>query len=51
MVYQERNDPLYIYKYGPFTLATVRPETKVGDTALAVSSRDKKISKMDPVRN
>src|SRR3990167_11123914 len=29
----ERKDPLYYLKYGPFTLATVRPETKFGDTA------------------
>ena len=26
--YEEKNDPLYYIKYGPFVLATVRPETK-----------------------
>ena len=31
---------LYFIKYGPFTLATTRPETKLGDTALAVHSDD-----------
>ena len=31
----ERTDPLYYMRYGPFTLATVRPETKFGDTAVA----------------
>lgn len=36
----EKNDPLYFMKYGPFTLATVRPETKFGDTALAVNPND-----------
>jgi valyl-tRNA synthetase len=33
----ERKDPLYYLKYGPFILATVRPETKFGDTAVAVN--------------
>ncbi len=31
---------LYFIKYGPFTLATTRPETKLGDTALAVHPGD-----------
>ncbi len=38
----ERIDPLYYMKYGPFILATVRPETKFGDTALAVNPKDKR---------
>src|SRR3989338_8942964 len=36
----ERIDPLYYIKYGPFVLATVRPETKFGDTAVAVNPSD-----------
>src|SRR3989344_5137500 len=36
----ERKDPLYYMKYGPFVLATVRPETKFGDTAIAVNPND-----------
>ena len=40
--YEERQDPLYYIKYGPFVLATVRPETKFGDTALAVNPKDKR---------
>jgi valyl-tRNA synthetase len=32
-------------KYGPFVLATVRPETKFGDTAVAVNPNDKRYSK------
>ncbi len=36
----ERKDPLYYLKYGPFVLATVRPETKFGDTAVAVNPND-----------
>jgi valyl-tRNA synthetase len=43
--YVEKNDPLYYMKYGPFTLATVRPETKFGDTALAVNPKDKRYKK------
>lgn len=38
--YVERIDPLYFIKYGPFTVATVRPETKFRDTALAVNPND-----------
>lgn len=37
---EERIDPLYYMKYGPFVLATVRPETKFGDTAIAVHPDD-----------
>ncbi len=41
----ERTDPLYYLKYGPFVLATVRPETKFGDTAVAVNPKDKRYKK------
>ena len=41
----ERTDSLYYMKYGPFVLATVRPETKFGDTALAVHPKDKRYKK------
>lgn len=41
----ERVDPLYYIKYGPFVLATVRPETKFGDTAVAVHPKDKRYTK------
>lgn len=40
--HEERTDPLYYMKYGPFILATVRPETKFGDTAIAVNPTDKR---------
>jgi len=43
--YIERVDPLYYIKYGPFVLATVRPETKFGDTAVAVNPKDKRYKK------
>jgi len=45
VVYKERVDPLYYMKYGPFTLATTRPETKFGDTAVAVNPKDKRYQK------
>ena len=40
--YREQTDPLYYIKYGPFVLATVRPETKFGDTAIAVHPEDER---------
>lgn len=36
---------LYYIKYGPFVLATTRPETKFADTALAVHPNDKRYKK------
>ncbi len=42
---EERVDPLYYMKYGPFVLATVRPETKFGDTAIAVNPKDPRYKK------
>lgn len=43
--YREQIDPLYYIKYGPFVLATVRPETKFGDTAIAVNPKDERYKK------
>lgn len=40
--YQEKESPLYYLKYGPFELATTRPETKFGDTAVAVHPEDER---------
>jgi valyl-tRNA synthetase len=40
VVHDERVNPLYYIKYGPLTLATTRPETKFGDTAVAVHPDD-----------
>lgn len=40
--HSEREDKLYYMKYGPLTVATVRPETMFGDTALAVHPKDKR---------
>lgn len=40
--HEDRVNPLYYIKYGPLTVATVRPETIFGDTAVAVSPTDKR---------
>lgn len=40
--YKDRTTPLYYMKYGPFELATTRPETKFGDTAVAVNPNDER---------
>ncbi len=42
VLYEERQNPLYYIKYGPLVLATTRPETKFGDTAVAVHPDDKR---------
>ncbi len=42
-VEREERDAEFVYiKYGPLTLGTVRPETKLGDTGLAVHPRDRR---------
>ncbi|HEY8108850.1 MAG TPA: valine--tRNA ligase [Patescibacteria group bacterium] len=43
--HKEQEGVLYYMKYGPFTLGTTRPETKVGDTAVAVHPQDKRYAK------
>jgi len=45
VVHEERVSPLYYIKYGPLVLATTRPETKFGDTAVAVHPDDKRYKK------
>ncbi|MFA6305314.1 MAG: valine--tRNA ligase [Candidatus Gracilibacteria bacterium] len=44
--YKESKEKLYWIVYGPFTVATTRPETKLGDTAVAVNPADKRYKKM-----
>ncbi|MBU0636806.1 valine--tRNA ligase, partial [Patescibacteria group bacterium] len=46
--YKEQKTNLYFFKYNkdfPFVIATTRPETKLGDTAVAVNSKDKRYKK------
>lgn len=40
--YQDKESPLYYIAYGPFELATTRPETMFGDTAVAVHPEDER---------
>jgi len=40
--YKEQDAKLYYMKYGPFTVATTRPETKLGDTGVAVNPDDER---------
>lgn len=38
--YVEKNSPFYYFKYGPFTIGTVRPETKFGDKYVVMHPDD-----------
>jgi valyl-tRNA synthetase len=42
VAYEDRTSSLYYIKYGPLVLATTRPETKFGDSAVAVHPDDKR---------
>jgi len=43
--YQQEPATLYYIKYGPLTITTVRPETKLGDTGVAVNPKDSRYKK------
>ena len=40
--HEEREEPLYYLKYGPITVATVRPETKFGEKVIVVHPDDER---------
>ena len=40
--YEERLEPFYYFKYGPFTIGTSRPETKFGDKYVVMHPNDKR---------
>ncbi|HVM73975.1 MAG TPA: valine--tRNA ligase [Candidatus Paceibacterota bacterium] len=40
--YKEQTDPFYYLQYGPFQIATVRPETKFGDKYVVMHPDDKR---------
>jgi len=42
---EERDEPLYYLRYGPFIIATSRPETKFGDKYVVVHPDDGRYSK------
>lgn len=41
-LHQTRKDPFYYFKYGPFTIGTVRPETKFGDKYVVMNPNDER---------
>ncbi len=43
--YEERTEPFYYFKYGPFTIGTSRPETKFGDKYVVMHPKDKRYTK------
>ncbi len=42
--YEERTEPFYYIKYGPFTIGTSRPETKFGDKYIVMHPDDERYS-------
>ncbi|MCX6784792.1 MAG: class I tRNA ligase family protein [Candidatus Komeilibacteria bacterium] len=40
--HQEQQGKMYYIKYGPFVIATTRPETKLADTGVAVNPEDER---------
>lgn len=44
--HEEREDKLYFINYGPLTVATTRPETMLGDVAVAVNPKDSRYSSL-----
>ena len=41
-VHEERTEPYWYFKYGPFTISTSRPETKFGDKYVVMHPDDKR---------
>lgn len=44
----EEKNPFYYFKYGPFTIGTVRPETKFGDKYVVMHPDDKRYAEYSP---
>ncbi len=42
VVYEERKNKFYTFKYGPFEIGTARPETKFGDKYVVMHPNDKR---------
>jgi len=42
IVYEERKNKFYTFKYGPFEIGTARPETKFGDKYVVMHPKDKR---------
>jgi valyl-tRNA synthetase len=41
-LHEERTEPFYYFKYGPFTIGTSRPETKFGDKYIVMHPKDER---------
>ena len=44
ITWKEQKTPLYFLQYGPFVIATARPETKFGDKYVVMHPKDKRYS-------
>ncbi len=45
LVYEQTTDALYFFQYGPFVIATARPETKFGDKYVVMHPDDERYKK------
>jgi len=45
IIYEERKNKFYTFKYGPFAIGTARPETKFGDKYVVMHPDDKRYKK------
>lgn len=45
--FEDRTEPFYYFKYGPFTIGTVRPETKFADKYIVVHPDDQRYAKYE----
>ncbi|MBI2635759.1 valine--tRNA ligase [Candidatus Peregrinibacteria bacterium] len=45
IIYEERKEPFYTFKYGPFEISTSRPETKFGDKYVVMHPDDMRYAK------
>ena len=45
IIYEERKNKFYTFKYGPFEIGTARPETKFGDKYVVMHPDDKRYKK------
>ncbi|MEX0933676.1 MAG: valine--tRNA ligase [Candidatus Paceibacterota bacterium] len=44
LTHEDRTEPFYYFKYGPFTIGTARPETKFGDKYVVMHPDDERFS-------
>lgn len=51
IIYEEEKTRLYYLKYGPFTIATARPETKFGDKYVVMHPDDKRYTQFKDGEN